>query len=194
MAPKRGSRSKLLTAQIDLYPTIAEALNLKIPKGYVIHGFSMLPALRGKARRIRDIAHSSYFGTPVMVTDGRHALHKFPARPDNGPLFAYGINLDAFHRRVLDPYRTGEVGRFLPFTDAQVFRLPVRKAASFEKETEARSGGTRDLLFDLRIGDDLSQNILGDRPEIAARLRKALVREYERIGAPSEQYERLGLR
>ena len=192
--PGAGKRSRLLTSAVDMYPTIAEALGLKIPKDYVIHGYSMLPALRGKASRIRDIAHTSYFGYPVAVTDGRYVLHKFAARADNQPLFVYGINLDAFHKRTPEPYRNGELGRFLPYTDTPVFRVPMKKPHTIEKATEVKAARQPNLLFDLRVGDDIAQDIHDKNPQAVARLKKALIKDFKRIGAPAEQFERLGLR
>ncbi|NOZ24455.1 MAG: sulfatase [Planctomycetes bacterium] len=193
MKPKPGSRSKMLTSQIDMYPTIAEALGLKIPKDYTVHGYSMLPALRGKVKKIRDIAHTGYFGMPVVVTDGRYALHKMPARPDNAPLCSYGINLEGFHKRSVNPYQKAMTGRFLPYTDAIVYKNPLRQLKSFEKETETGKDAQADLLFDLNVGDDISQDVYKKNPKIVARLTRELIKEFERIRAPAEQFMRLGL-
>lgn len=192
MKPKPGAHSKLLTSQIDMYPTIAEALGLEIPEGYVYHGNSFLPALRGETRKIRDIAHTAYYGHPVVVTDGRYTLHKMPVNKGGGPLDSYGINLEAFHKRRADPYINGETGRFLPYTDATVFKTQQRKAPAFGKEAKFKP--QKDLLFDLRVGDDIKQDILKKEPKVAARLEKKLIAEYKRIEAPTEQFERLGLR
>ena len=193
MAPAPGSRAEWLTSQIDMYPTIADALGLDIPDDYVTHGHSLLPLLRGDAQSVRDIAHTAYFGFPIAVTDGRYILHKHPVRQDNSPLSIYGINLEAFHRRSKDPYVKGETGKFLPYTDATVFRVPVKQRASFEPETAAQEEPARDLLFDLEIGEADSQNQLAAHPEIANRLQAALVAELGRLQAPHEQLERLGL-
>jgi len=191
MKPKEGRRGKWVTSQIDLYPTIAEALGLKIPKGYTIHGYSLLPLLRGEAKSVRKIAHTAYHGFPITVTDGRWVLHKYPVREDNSPLSIYGINLEAFHRRAKDPYVNGETGKFLPYTDATVFRVPMRRRASFEAQTEAKKEETKDVLFDLKVGEE--ENLLGSNPQVARRLTKALTAELRRIEAPDEQFERLGL-
>ncbi len=193
MKPAPGSRADWLTSQIDLYPTIAEALGLNIPDGYVFHGYSLLPLLRGETDRVRDIAHTGYFGFPITVTDGRWVLHKQPARPDNAPLSRYGIRLEAFHKRSADPYVNGETGKFLPYTDATVFRVPVKRRAAFEPETEAKEEAVKDLLFDLEVGEEDSQNQIDAHPDQAERLRAALVQELRRVQAPEEQFERLGL-
>ena len=190
MARPGGSRGPWVTSQIDLYPTVAEALGLDVPDGYVTHGCSLLPLLRGETDKVRDYAHTAYFGFPVTITDGRWVLHKHPARSDNSPLYSYGINLEAFHKRSKDPYVKGEPGQFLPYTDATVFRVPVKERGSFEPEREER---TDDLLFDLEVGEDDSQNQLGSHAAEAERLEKMLVAELQRIQAPDEQYERLGL-
>jgi len=193
MAPEKGSRASWLTSQIDIYPTVAEALGLEIPEGYVYHGYSLLPLLRGEVDKVRDCAHTAYFGFPVAITDGRWVLHKHPVRPDNSPLYTYGINLEAFHKRSKDPYVKGETGRFLPYTDAIVYRVPVKQRSAFEPETDAEKEETKDLLFDLEVGEDDSQNQLQTHPEEAKRLQEMLAAEFQRIQAPEEQYERLGL-
>ena len=187
MTPLRGGRAAWLTSQIDLYPTIAEALGLDVPSDYVHHGTSLLPLLRGEAERVRDMAHTAYFGFPIAVTDGRWVLHKRPVRPDNWPLFKYGINLEAFHRRSNDPYVHGETGRFLPYTDATVYRVPVAKKRDGDAPSEP------DLLFDLEVGDDITQDVHGEHPDVVERLTKLLVAELERLQAPQEQFQRLGL-
>ena len=187
MAPALGSRGPWLTSQIDLYPTIAEALGLAIPEDYVVHGRSLLPLLRGEAESVRSVAHTAYFGFPVAITDGRWVLHKMPVRADNAPLYSYGINLEPFHRRTPNPYVKGETGRFLPYTDATVFRVPVRQADAAATEEEK----AKDLLFDLEIGEE--QNLVDEHPGVARRLAEALAAEFRRIGAPDEQFERLGL-
>ena len=193
MAPASGSRGDWLTSQIDMYPTIAEALGLAVPDEYVIHGYSMLPALRGEAEAIRATAHTGYFGFPVAITDGQYVLHRYPVQADNSPLASYGINLEAFHKRSKAPYVKGEPGKHLPYTDATVFRVPVKERASFEPQTAATEEPTKDLLFDLSVGEDDSQNQLQAQPDVAARLRSALTAELKRIQAPEEQLLRLGL-
>ena len=190
MAPSPGSRGPWLTSQIDLYPTLAEALGLDVPDGYVIHGTSLLPLLRGEAERVRENAFTAYFGHPMTVTDGRWVLHKQPVREDNSPLYRYGINLEPFHKRTPEPYRNAETGRFLPYTDAIVYRVPVRGRASFEPKPVA-ADRPKDLLFDLDVGE--AQNLVDQHPDVVARLTAALIAEFRRLGVPAEQFERLGL-
>jgi arylsulfatase A-like enzyme len=192
MTRQPGSRGPWLTSQIDVYPSVAEALGLSIPEDYTIHGTSLLPLLRGETESVRETAHTAYFGFPAAITDGRWILHKQPVRADNAPLYRYGINLEAFHRRAKGPYVEAETGRFLPHTDAIVYRVPVRGKASFEWD-EIGKEGPEDLLFDLGVGEDDSQNQIDAHPEVAERLAAALVAEYQRIQVPDEQFERLGL-
>jgi len=186
MTPSAGSRGPWLTSQIDLYPTIAEALGLEVPEGYVVHGTSLLPLLRGETEAVRTMAHTAYFGFPVTVTDGRWVLHKQPARADNAPLYSYGINLEPFHKRTPAPYTNGETGRFLPHTDAIVYRVPVRAASAPDAKA-----GAEDLLFDLEVGEE--ESLLEQHPDVAARLTRALAAEFGRLGVPAEQFDRLGL-
>lgn len=191
MKMKAGRHSKLLTSQVDLYPTICEALGVENPASNAIHGFSMMPAMRGEVRKIRDVAHTGSFGRPICVTDGRHALHKMPARADNQPLFKYGVALDGFHTRNADLYKDAETGRFLPYTDATVYRAPIDKKCVFPYYEGDLPHP--DLLFDLKQGDRLDQDVIADNPKVATRLAKKLAADLRRIQAPAEQFERLGL-
>ncbi|MCX7015041.1 MAG: sulfatase [Candidatus Sumerlaeota bacterium] len=193
MKPTPGSRSKLLTSQIDVYPTVAQALGVQIPKDYTIHGFSMMPALKGQTAKIRDIAHTGYFGSSMVATDGRYTLHKYP-NEKNQPLYTYGINLEQFHKRFKDPYVKAEAGRFLPYTDCIVFRVKEEQPPALGKTSTAVQGKKPDLLFDLKQGDDIDKNIHAQSPKVAARLTKLLIADLERIEAPAEQFERLGLK
>lgn len=188
-----GSRSKALTSTIDIYPTVAEALGLEIPKNYTYHGYSMMPFLTGQSENVREFTHTGYYGAGVVATDGKYALHKFP-NADNQPLNLYGIRLERFHSRVTDPYQRGEAGQFLPYTDCKVFKVPMAAPPAQGKSELAIKGMRPSMLFDLEKGDDdLSLNIIDKHPEIAEALRQKLAEDFKRIQAPEEQFVRLGL-
>ena len=189
LAVKPSSRCISLTSQIDLYPTILESLNINIPPDYLVHGYSMHPLLRGERDQIRDIAHTSYFGFPVAITDGHWIFHKYPRFEDNTPLYRYGIHLEGYHSRSKEPYINAETGQFLPFTDCIVYRSPDSRKTSWRPIKFA----TKDLLFNLKVGENASQNQIINHPEIAECLRERLTDEFIRLQAPEEQYARLGL-
>jgi hypothetical protein len=65
------------------------------------------------------------FSPPTAVTRCRRC----PSAPrrESQPLHKYGIVLDAFHERAVEPYRNAETGRFLPYTDAIVYKTPFTK-------------------------------------------------------------------
>ena len=54
-------------------------------------------------------------------------------------------------------------------------------------------GHEPDLLFDLELGHDVTQDVHGEHPDVVERLTKLLVAELERLQAPQEQFQRLGL-
>ena len=192
MKLKPGTKSKLLTSQIDIYPTILQALDCKIPADYVHHGYSLIPALKGRAQAIRSIAHGGHCGMSSYVTDGRWVLHKMPATAENQPYYEYGINMEGFHKRSVEPYVGAETGQFLPYTPATVYR--VHKQRSMTGFNNSEKGAIGDLLFELRTGDaDLRLNRIEQQPKVADRLRRQLAEEYQRLQVPAEQYERLGL-
>lgn len=194
MALKSGTHSKALTSTIDLYPTIAEALGLEIPEGYTYHGYSMLPFLTGKADKVRDFAHSGYYGAGVVATDGNYVLHKFPIA-SNQPLYCYGIRLERFHNRTMEPYLKGEAGKFLPYTDCNVFKVPMAGPPAQGKSSLEVKGEMKSMLFDLNgKGDsDISLNVIDQHPDVAENLKKKLAEDLKRIQAPEEQFVRLGL-
>ncbi len=195
MKMKAGGRSKILTSQIDMYPTICDALGLKIPKGYKYHGYSMIPALKGKTRKIREIAHTGYYGAGAVVTDGKHALHVNPVSSDNQPLYTYGINLEPFHRRTPEPYMDVEAGQFLPFTDCTIFKKHLATPPALGKSKSGFGGQViPNMLFELDKGEKARDNVIKKKPAIAKRLKNKLIADYKRIDCPEEQFERLGLK
>jgi len=189
-----GSRCKALTSTIDIFPTVVEALGLEVPQGYVYHGTSMMPLFNGEKDSIREYAHTGYYGAGTVITDGKWVLHKFP-NAQNQPLYSYGLRMERFHTRtVLEPYLKGEVGKHMPWTDAQVFKLKMAAPPAQGKSTLEIKEKLPTMLFDLDKGDsDLSLNVIEKHPETAERLRKALAEEFRKIQAPEEQFVRLEL-
>jgi len=68
----RGKRIKAFIETCDLMPTILDFLNMRDPKG--MHGESILPLLTGEKEKIRDYAHSGYYGKSWSIRDDEWKL------------------------------------------------------------------------------------------------------------------------
>jgi hypothetical protein len=81
-----------------------------------------------------------------------------------------------------------EMGRFLPYTDFPVYKIPAPfPIGHFKSSKYVRES----LLFDY-INDPGQTHPIND-PEIEARMIGKLLDLMQWAGAPDEQYERLGL-
>jgi arylsulfatase A-like enzyme len=162
-----GERRLQLVQLVDLYPTTLAALGAEIPAHR--HGINLLPVLADPAHPTRDYAIWGMFGESVSITDGRWVLHQQPA-PGNAPLYWYSHRLPLFLRYEVGPYEPEG-------------RRAVRRAP-FPGET---------WLTD-RANDPSEQiNLATVRPAELQRMQEALCCVLDRIGAPVEQYTRLGL-
>lgn len=70
----RGKRLNQLVQQIDLFPTVLEAVGVDIPEG--IHGRSLLSLLAGEAAAWRQTALFGQHETWCNLTDGEYVLHR----------------------------------------------------------------------------------------------------------------------
>jgi len=184
-----GVRRDAVSTHVDVYATLLDALGLE--RSRPGHGRSLLPVARGEARSVRECTVMGYWGEAVGCTDGRWKLHQAPV-PGNRPLHAYGCDL------VTAPFMkqvpiTAEVsaGNHMPHAGRPVLRQPA-----VSRWTEARPtnmDGGPSLLFDLESDPGEERDLLAARPDEVRRLRGLLRRQFEEIGAPAEQFRRLGL-
>lgn len=121
------------------------------------------------------------------MTDGEHVYFRGPAARDNSPLYHYFLMPTAYHHRM-DAERMKEAafGRFLPYVDIPVLRVPGTPEFGIHPE-----------IFENRcfnIVDDYHQlrDLRGGPAE--ERMRSALMQAMQRADCPDEQFERLGLR
>lgn len=180
-SPLMGERVGALTAAVDLYATMLEGLGATVPPH--VHSRSLLPLLKGESEHHRDWAMYGYWGSTVNVTDGRYTyLH--PCRPD--------VDIHCYSTMMLNPYgwflppkvqHGATSGRFLPYTDAPVWRYP---APSLSRHNAP-------LLFDVRDDPAQMRNLAGQGLEVEARMKRLLLEALGELRAPPESYARWGL-
>ena len=180
-SPVMGQEVDALTATVDLYGTMLEALGVSVESSF--HSRSLMPLLRGETAKHRDWAIYGYWGSSVNITDGQYTyLH--PCQPDQ-PTYCYSTGM-------MNPYRwfwpaemqkDAEAGAFLPYADGPVWRYP---APSFSRHPDP-------LLFDVGADPAQERNLAGTGHAEEQRMRELLIHAMRELQAPEEQYGRLGL-
>lgn len=167
-----GERRDQLAQLVDLYATTLAAVGAEVPPDR--HGLDLLRAIEDPATPTRDYAVAGVFGQSVTITDGRWVLHQQPA-DGNAPLSWYSHHLPRFLHYEVGPYEC------LPDGSG---RRAVRHEP-FPGET---------WLSDRAADPNELTNLADREPDQLRRLRGALAATLDRLGAPSEQHDRLGLR
>jgi arylsulfatase A-like enzyme len=176
-----GERIRALSSAVDLYATIVEALEAPVPNN--VHSESLLPLLEGETRSHRDWALYGWWGQGVNVTDGSYTyLH--PGE-DGGRVNCYSTQMmdTTGWMTPPTPKDDAESGRYLPYTDTPVWKYSSR----------AHPGHEDSLLF--HTGDDPNQrhNLAETADAERERMQGLLVEALAEMGAPDQQFERLGL-
>jgi arylsulfatase A-like enzyme len=169
-----GERRPQLVQLVDLYPTTLAALGRPIPANR--HGVDLLPLFADPTAPTRDLAINGTFGESVSVTDGSWMLH-LPPVDGNQPLYWYSHRHSMFQPYDLGPYEC---------TGADEGRRPVTHTALTRPDEV--------WLSDLCADPYEASNLADQHPDQIDRLSHALATELERIGAPPEQLDRLGIR
>lgn len=169
-----GKRIGNLVQLVDLYPTILSALGITPPVS--IHGHSLLPYVLDDdaSYRPREVACYGRFGEAVNITDGEWTLFIWPPSEQNGPLRWHSQLPPQFGAYEI----TGSKQPALPYDYWPVY------AARGEMQTQ---------LFNIREDPGQQHDQIHAHPEVVDRL-KLLAGEFlATVGAPAEQFERLGL-
>ncbi len=162
-----GERREQLVQLVDLYPTTLAAVGAEIPPDR--HGINLLPLLENASIPTREYAIYGMFGQGMSIADGRWVLHQQPVE-GNAPLNWYSHRLPLFQRFNVGPY-TPEGCR------------PV----------EHTPYAGESWLSNRSVDPNELQNVIDEHPQQAKRLRSALARRLDEIGAPPEQKQRLGI-
>ncbi|WP_165452709.1 sulfatase [Paenibacillus thalictri] len=183
-----GSGVSALTSTVDLYATMIDAVGGKAkPIG---HSRSLMPLLTGRADHVRDWAIYGYFGRGMNVTDGRYTYHVAP--DESVPLFNYStmyMNPAAFFFPGYVPEEV-ESGRFLPYTEAMVWKYEVKVPPEFAR---FHSGGYATELYDVENDPWQMNNLLDSSPELHAQMKNLLATALSHLRAPAETFRRTGL-
>ncbi|SDD02863.1 Arylsulfatase A [Paenibacillus sp. UNCCL117] len=185
----QGGRVPALTATVDIYATMMEAVGHQAPQRPG-HGRSLLPLLRGEADKVRDWAVYGYFGGTLNITDGSHTYHVAP--DERVPLYNYStmyMNPAAFFLPGYVPEQV-ESGRFLPYTDATVWKYEVRIPPEF---ASYRKTGYATELYDTAADPGQTNNLLDSSPELHSRMKELLRAALSELQAPPEAFARAGL-
>ncbi len=180
-APETGRRVDALTASVDLYATMLDALDVE---GGTPHSRSLMPLVTGETDRHRDWAIYGYWGSSVNVTDGRYTyLH--PNDPDMPASITSSMLMNPYPRQYQPPAPPAEVeaGRFLPYTDAPTWRFMAPSMVRNEQP----------LLFDTECDPTQVENIVDAQPEQAARMKKLLQSALTDLDVPADLFARLHL-
>lgn len=182
---RAGQRVNAITQNIDIMPTVLEYNEIKIPD--FVAGFSLKPIIEEKQEKVRDVALYGYYGKAVNMTDGKYTYFRAPESTDNLPLNLYTAMPTSF-RRFVGTENAGEIeiGRFLQYTNYPVFKIPQKKSG------KGISHVMQSLIFDIE-NDYTQQNEIKDE-EIEKLLIQKLIVALKDAQAPSEQFERLGLK
>ncbi|MGI6366958.1 MAG: sulfatase [Anaerolineae bacterium] len=176
-----GEVRSQLTQNIDLAPTLLEYFGLGWE--HPIHGASLWPLLADPAAPGRPWALYGWFGRNVNISDGRFTYLR-AANADNAPLYQHGC-MASTHGRYWprEAFAEIEAGRYLPYTDMPVFRLPVHQPTT---PLLAQSH-----LYDREVDPAQEVDLVGTAAEPP--MRALLERALREVGAPPEQFQRLGL-
>ena len=186
-SPLSGEKVNELTCSVDLNATVLDIFGLKAESRS--HGVSFLPLLRHLESVSRHEVLYGWWGKGFYWTDGKFLLCKAPENP--GPLYQYGVNLGEKYVGLagayFDRYAGAEAGRFLPHTDQIVFRIPSDGLAYSGRKADF------DALFNLNDDPLCTQNIYSSRIDLRNQCVSALAHAMEKLQAPGEHYQRLGL-
>jgi arylsulfatase A-like enzyme len=167
-----GKRIDHLVQPVDFYATMLANAGVPIPDG--TNGHSLLPMIRASdnGSALRETAPFARYGEAINITDGDWSLFLWPDGESNDPLYWYSTLPPQFGAIQTTGAYDGVAGRY-----------PVA----------VTRGQMPSALFNLK--DDYAQanNVIDQHPDVAARLKGQLRGFLESVGAPEEQFQRVGL-
>lgn len=201
-----GSSYDTLVQMHDLTPTILNAMGISPPPE--MQGENLAPLWSGAdlaqagscGIRQREEIIFGVFGGPVYCTDGEWVLVKKPAE-GNHPLYWYtrshfqswgfGGENDLQSTRARAGQWLGD-GFAVQYPDARPGHAGPRYVANKE-DLRTSVSEPHDELYHIREDPGQTNNLGGTHPDMEARLQHALSQTMTALGAPEEQWVRLGL-
>jgi arylsulfatase A-like enzyme len=189
-----GERRSQLTQNIDIMPTLMDFFSS--PFDAPINGVSWTDILHKNAPSKKEGALYGWFGQSVNVTDGSCTYFRAAAHKNNQPLNRYFLMPTKISYHDLPDrsfFENAEIGNFLTYTDYPVMRVNVKKSevGTYRRVIPGPREWEETMLFDLRNDPGQTKNIAGTA--IEEKYGELLASELKRVGAPLEQFERLGL-
>jgi len=163
----KGRRETAITQNVDIVPTMLDAAALG--DQYKCHGRSLMPIILGEEEKVRDYAHSGFYGFTHIVNDGRYALHLF--HDQTKELYWHGLTNTYF-------CTAGPLG-------------PVEEGHRRKVDTSGNDYWCPPALFDLETDPGQTKNLFNEKPEIVERFKKEIVRFCGEIKAPAEYTARI---
>ena len=186
-----GERVSALTQNIDVMPTVLDFMGIDVPG--TVQGKSWRLLVGNPGARLRDSALYGYHAMAVNVTDGRYTYFRAPVH-GNKPCYNYTASPSAMcHYLGIDDPTSIDCGRFLPWTDYPVFRIPVAKPNNVEEFEDPLREVSETRMFDLSRDPGQLDNLAGRGMPEEDYCVDMLERAMEACGAPEEQFVRLGL-
>jgi len=196
-----SGRSQALTQNIDIMPTMLEYFKVDKKLHYPLHGKSLIPVLDRHQEQIRQGIIFGYFGKQVGYTDGRYVYIRAAKDESNRPLNVYTAvpsilrqYLGADDAVNIDDYDKIEMGKFLPWTDYPVYKIPseIINFKNPSQEFYRRSDYNQDnMLYDI-VEDYQQEHPIQDKGlemQYIEKLKSCML-EHDSL---LEQFERLGI-
>lgn len=172
-----------LAQTIDISPTLLDFFNVSVDMD--MDGKSLTPIIK-EDKDIRETALFVVHGGHVNITDGEYVYMKSSATNENVPLYEYTLmptRMRGYMSDVLnEDIEIVNIGRLS--NNMKVLKVQGKTYVSPYK--------FGDLLFNVK--EDVEQNNnLASNKEIVNKYKELMIREMVKVGAPEEQYIRLGL-
>ena len=180
----RGERRNGLTSAIDLPVTVLNFFGIPVPED--MQGYSLLPLIReNKAQR--KAAIFGFNGSYVAVTDGEYVYFRAPLVSQEDNIYEYTL-MPTRMRQMFTPQELKDAELVPPLPNSK--GCPVLRTRGHGSYISPVNFGTK--LF--CVADDPRQKVPLDDPVTEARMAEMLRDEMEKADAPSEQFDRLGLK
>ncbi len=190
-----GGTIDALTTNVDLHATLCDIFD--VASAHNTHGVSLVPLLTGQSTSVREWALSGVYGKWVQVADGRRKYARAP-EGDGFPMAMWsnrwstmplpaGIPFDPLP--MPDDRATLEC---MPGSTVPVIRQPFAAGDPvplIAAQVDRIVG--RHHLYDLALDPDETENRRGEASE--APMVEVLIEALLSVGAPLEQFARLGL-
>lgn len=180
---RQGVTCSGLVQWIDFAPTLLNWFGVPVPK--TMTGCDLL-AVYGSQQLKREAILFGYHGAHVNCTDGRYVYMRAPVRPDNTPLYDYTL-MPCHMNAMYSPQELGDIRLAEPFSFTKGCRT-MKIAAS--NSLQSHQLGT--LLFDLKTDPGQLEPLADEQLE--RRMQLLMIGLMQENEAPSEQYERLGVK